>query len=132
MYLLDTNVWLERLLDQTKSEEVGNLLSHIPSDRLFITDFAFHSIGVMLSRLGRSEALLQFVRDAFVHGMVSLVHLEPEDVEKMTKVIQQFNLDFDDAYQYVAAEKYGLEIISYDTDFDCTEKGRKTPAQVEA
>lgn len=85
---------------------------------------------MILSRVDRSETLLQFVRDAFVHGMVSLIHLEPEDLEKVTKVIQDFNLDFDDAYQYVAAEKFSLEIVSFDSDFDRTEKGRKTPAQV--
>nr|HID14904.1 PIN domain-containing protein [Anaerolineae bacterium] len=41
-----------------------------------------------------------------------------------------FRLDFDDAYQYVAAEEYGLTLVSFDTDFDRTERGRKTPAQV--
>jgi hypothetical protein len=45
MYLVDTNVWLERLLDQERSEEVGNFLNHTPSDLLSITDFAFHSRG---------------------------------------------------------------------------------------
>lgn len=38
MYLVDTNVWLERLLAQTKFEEVGHLLAQVASDRLFITD----------------------------------------------------------------------------------------------
>ena len=28
MYLVDTNIWLERLLDQEKSEEVGNFLTY--------------------------------------------------------------------------------------------------------
>ena len=32
MYLIDTNVWLERLLGQARSEEVGGLLSRITSD----------------------------------------------------------------------------------------------------
>ena len=45
--------------------------------------------------------------------------------------MQRFNLDFDDAYQYVAAEKFNLEIVSFDSDFDRTERGRKTPDQVE-
>jgi hypothetical protein len=29
MYLLDTNVWLERLLDQAESEEVGQFLATV-------------------------------------------------------------------------------------------------------
>jgi predicted nucleic acid-binding protein len=36
-------------------------------------------------------------------------------------------LDFDDSYQYAVAQKYGLEIMSFDADFDRTEKGRKIP-----
>ena len=42
----------------------------------------------------------------------------------------KFKLDFDDAYQYVAADKYDLIIVSFDTDFDTTEKGRKTPKEI--
>lgn len=53
MYLVDTNVWLERLLGQDESDEVGQFLDQISSDRLFITDFAFHSICVILTRLER-------------------------------------------------------------------------------
>ncbi|TEU16271.1 MAG: PIN domain-containing protein [Anaerolineales bacterium] len=130
MYLVDTNIWLERLLDQTRSREVGHFLDHIPSERLFITDFAFHSIGVILSRLNQMEVLLRFVEDAFIDGAVGLIHLEPGDTERLASVIEQFNLDFDDAYQYVAAEKYNLALVSFDSDFDHTERGRKTPAEV--
>ncbi len=42
----------------------------------------------------------------------------------------KFNLDFDDAYQYAAAEKYNLIIVSFDGDFDRTERGRRTPPEV--
>jgi hypothetical protein len=41
-----------------------------------------------------------------------------------------FNLDFDDAYQYVAAEKHDLTLVSFDADFDRTDRGRKTPADI--
>ncbi|MCX7855996.1 MAG: hypothetical protein N2556_08525 [Anaerolineae bacterium] len=44
--------------------------------------------------------------------------------------MQRFGLDFDDAYQYVAAEKYGLTLVSLDADFDRTPLGRRTPGQV--
>jgi predicted nucleic acid-binding protein len=45
---------------------------------------------------------------------------------------QRFSLDFDDAYQYIAAEKYGLAIISFDSDFGRTEKGRKPPDDIKS
>ena len=127
MYLVDTNVWLERLLDQERSWEVGRFLDLVSSDQLFITDFAFHSIGIVLSRLNCVGAFLQFVRDAFIDGDVSIVCLGPEDMAKVVDVMQKFNLDFDDAYQYVVAERYGLTIVSFDSDFDRTERGHKVP-----
>ena len=49
-YLVDTNIWLERLLDQDKSEIVSKFLSTIPLDQIFISDFSLHSIGVIFSR----------------------------------------------------------------------------------
>lgn len=130
MYLVDTNVWLERLLAQERAEEVGRFLGEVPSGRLCITDFAFHSIGVVLTRFNQREALALFVQDAFIDGAVALVRLEPEDIQRLIQVMERFGLDFDDAYQYVAAEKYSLTLVSFDGDFDRTERGRKTPAEV--
>jgi hypothetical protein len=49
MYLIDTNVWLERLLDQVRSEEAGHFLAEVPSEHLAMTDFSFHSVGLILS-----------------------------------------------------------------------------------
>lgn len=31
MYLVDTNIWLERLLDQERSDEVARFLDHVPT-----------------------------------------------------------------------------------------------------
>jgi predicted nucleic acid-binding protein len=130
VYLVDTNVWLERLLDQTRANEVGHFLDRISSERLFITDFAFHSIGVVMVRLDRKDGLSRFVQDTLIEGAVSLIHLEPGDTQHLLRIIEQFGFDFDDAYQYSAAEKYDLTIVSFDSDFDRTPRGRKTPAEI--
>jgi predicted nucleic acid-binding protein len=129
LHLVDTNVWLERLLDQERAEEVGKFLGETPSDQLFITDFALHSIGLVLARLGHLEDFVSFVRDLFIEGGVGLLSLRPEDMTELAKAMQAFSLDLDDAYQYVAATKNGLILISFDADVDRTEKGRKTPSQ---
>jgi len=130
MYLLDTNVWLERLLDREHSEDVARFLNRIPGDHLFITDFSLHSIGVILARLKQAEALVRFLDDAFNYGAVRLVHLMPPDLAQVVERISQFHLDFDDAYQYVAAEKYDLILVSFDKDFDRTGRKRKTPGEI--
>jgi hypothetical protein len=46
------------------------------------------------------------------------------------EIANRFHLDFDDAYQYAVAEKHDLQIVSFDTDFYRTERGRKTPDEV--
>jgi hypothetical protein len=51
-------------------------------------------------------------------------------MQHLVRVIEQYNLDFDDAYQYAAAEIYDLMIVSFDGDFDRTQRGRTTPAVV--
>ncbi len=130
MFLVDTNVWLELLLEQENADEVRQFLGSVESNHLFITDFAFHSIGIVLTELKRIEALLQFVQDTLLDGAVHLIHLKPEDVASIVRVMKNFNIDFDDAYQYIAAEQFGLTIISFDSDFDRTEKGCKTPCKI--
>ena len=127
MYLLDTNIWLERLLGQERSDAVGHFLNRTPTKELFITDFAFHSICVILDRLNKKDILIEFVHDLFIYGDIGVICLNPTDIQDVVNVIDQFNLDFDDAYQYVASDKYNLELISYDSDYDKTLKGRKKP-----
>ncbi|MEW6687161.1 MAG: PIN domain-containing protein [Candidatus Edwardsbacteria bacterium] len=130
MYLVDSNVWIERLLEQEHSEDVRLFLDATPSEQLCITDFSFHSIGLILWKLNQMRALSDFVKDAFIDGAVLFIHLEPEDTQRIIQVMQEFQIDFDDAYQYVAAEKYSLTIVSFDSDFDRTERRRKSPIEV--
>ncbi len=130
MYLLDTNVWLERLLDHVHSDEVGDFLARIPTEHLFITDFALHSIGVILDRLDRRDVFLDFIGDLFEDNGVGLITLVPSDMPRLVEIIERFGLDFDDAYQYVAAEIHGLILVSFDADFDRTDQGRRTPREI--
>ena len=130
MYLLDTNVWLERLLEREHSDDVGELLDQIPSDQLRISDFSFHSICVILSRLKRTPTIVDFVEDVVIEGAVGTVSVSPEDTTAVISAMNGFKLDFDDAYQYVAAAQNDLVIVSFDNDFDRTTRGRKTPAEI--
>jgi len=49
MYLIDTNIFLEILLKQDKSEACKTFLDK-NTDAINISDFTFHSIGVILFR----------------------------------------------------------------------------------
>ena len=72
--------------------------------------------------------MLAFVQDVFVGAGVELVRLVADDTEEVVQVIDEFGLDFDDAYQYLAAQRNGLAIVSFDADFDRTKLGRLLPA----
>src|SRR6266403_498316 len=109
MYLVDTNVWLERLLNQAKSDGVGKFLSVVSSHELYVTDFAFHSICVILTRLARTKVLLDFVQDVFVDGEVNLVSIKPTDIQLLVDAVDTHKFDFDDAYQYVAAKQKRID-----------------------
>jgi predicted nucleic acid-binding protein len=130
MYLIDTNIWLERLLEQTRANEVGSFLEHVSSSELYITDFAFHSICVILMRFKKQQALLDFVQDVFIDGAVALASILPEETQSVMNAVNEYNIDFDDAYQLAAADKYDLVIVSFDSDFDRTSRGKKTPAEI--
>lgn len=130
MYLVDTNVWLERLLDQERANTVGQFLDVVPSDTLAMTDFAFHSIAVIMCRLGKQGELARFIQDVFEDGAVGIVTVEAATTTMVLDYMSTLTLDFDDAYQYTSAEKYDLTIVSFDKDFDSTPRGRMTPAAV--
>lgn len=127
MYLLDANIILELLLDQDRSDEVARFLREIPLEQLYLSEFALYSLGIILFRHGGHDAFVQMVEDLLVIGGVQLVRLGVDEMQGIARTAQRFNLDFDDAYQYVTAERYGLTMVSFDGDFDRTERGRRTP-----
>jgi len=130
MYLIDTNIWLERLLDQEQSQDVGLFLDSFPSEQLLMTDFTLHSIGIVLNRLDQEVASLRFVEDVFIDGAVTLVSVQPSGMKRLVDTIREFGLDFHDAYQYAAADKFNASIVSFDNDFDRTDRGKMSPAEL--
>jgi len=130
-FLIDTNIFLEVILGQEKAEKAQELLSKTEEHEFFISDYSLHSIGLLLFRRKQYNVFRQFLTDMISNAGIRVCALSAKDMEAVANVAQKFNLDFDDAYQYVAAEKFSLEIVSFDSGFDRTEKGRKTPAQLE-
>jgi len=129
-YLVDTNVWLERLLDQDKSEVVAEFLNKVPLDNLYISDFAFHSIGVILSRYSKYQVLGRFVNDLAKNGQIEQLSLNYQDFSLLLSNINNYNLDFDDAYQLTVAQKFDLTIVSFDNDFNVAGIDKLTPEEI--
>lgn len=131
MYLLDTNIFLELLLDQNEAASVRALLNtRVPGD-LHISDLAFHSIGIILYQKNAAHLFSDVVHDLFCEGGISILSLNTEDIVRVEQAATAFRLDFDDAYQYVVAEKFDLVLVSFDADFDRTDKKRIIPAGIQ-
>jgi predicted nucleic acid-binding protein len=130
MYLVDTNLIAEILLRQTKAEEVKRFLESTAPEGLYLTEFSLYSLGIILLRRKMHDTFLRTVDDLLLTGGIRLLRLGLEDMQDIVHASRRFNLDFDDAYQYAAAEKYNLIIVSFDGDFDRTERGRRTPMEV--
>ncbi|MYC75992.1 type II toxin-antitoxin system VapC family toxin [Candidatus Poribacteria bacterium] len=130
MYLADTNIFLEALLEQDKADDVQSFLQNIDLSTIYITDLSLHSIGIILYKLKNFALFNSFLEDIIVDG-ASILSLPPEDLKTLDLTAQKFNLDFDDAYQYAVATKYELQLISFDKDFDQTDIRRKEPIEVD-
>jgi hypothetical protein len=128
--LIDSSVLLELLLNQERADEVARFFERTPRAAVYVTDFAFHSVALILVSCKRGEALARFVNDLLGIRGATLLRLTPDEVVSLATRTEELGLDFDDAYQYVAAEKHNLTLVSFDSDFDRTERGRKTPAEV--
>ena len=127
MYLLDTNIFLEYILRRSRVEEVKDFFRRVDLSTLHISDFSLHTIGVIYLREHKSREFLTFVNEDIIASGIRIIGVNPDNFSKITGSADQFHLDFDDAYQYAVAEQNRLSIVSFDKDFDRTEKGRMEP-----
>jgi len=126
--LVDTNIFLEVLLAQKNADEAKTFLRKTKEYEFYLSDYSFHSIGMLLFRRGLHEIFQLFIRDMLMNAGVTLLSLPVDDMEAVIEAAKRFNLDFDDAYQYAASKKYDLTLVSFDTHFDRTDRGKKTPS----
>ncbi|MEE9429574.1 MAG: PIN domain-containing protein [Melioribacteraceae bacterium] len=114
VYLLDTNIFLEILLKQEKSDICKTFItSH--SDQIFISDFSLHSIGIILFRHKSHDIFNDFIRDMI--SKIRILNLPSSEYGKLFHSSTKYKLDFDDFYQYIIAKQYDLQIVTMDSDF---------------
>lgn len=127
--LFDTNVFLEVVFNQPNVAEPQRALAATGHER-FITVFSLHSIGLLMLRHRLGARWPLFLNDMIRSGLVKVLTLTDDELATVADIAQQFSLDFDDAYQYVAAETYNLTLVSFDKDFDRTPRGRQKPKAI--
>lgn len=131
MYLIDTNVFLEILMQQERSENCKKLLEKVAESDMncLVSSFTVNGVEGML--IDELEAL-----DKFMTNITSLVNLDVvktsiEEEKHIIELAKSGNLDFDNALQYSVAKRENAEaIISFDSDFDKTDLERKEPEEI--
>jgi len=113
-YLVDTNIFLEILLDQEKKEESKTLLSQ-NAGQIFFSDFSLHSIGLILTRQKKFNVFDKFLKDVLPNA--TILSLPKEKYIELNKLAKKYKLDFDDSYQTCVALEYGLGLATMDGDF---------------
>jgi hypothetical protein len=93
MWLVDTNIWLELLLEQERASEVRQFLQETPAESLWMTDFSLYSIGIIVMRTGKSSLWEEFVSDVVERSETRLVSLGVEELKHVPALGLQLGLD---------------------------------------
>ena len=120
--LVDTNIFLEILMNQEKKEKCKKFLDK-NSNKIYLSDFSLHSIGVILFRNNKKDIFIDFINDIIPN--IDLLSLNKQDYELVNLNATKYNLNFDDSYQCAIADKFELEIVTMDKDFKKVEKDIK-------
>ena len=68
--------------------------------------------------------------DLFVNGQIGQLSLNPSELKEVISNMEEFNLDFDDAYQLSVSQKYDLVIVTFDRDFNAKGIQKTTPEEL--
>jgi len=130
MFLIDTNIFLELLLDQKRAEECEQLLGKIANGDIeaVVTSFTIHAVEAILNN---SKLVLTFLRNIENSLGLSIYDTTIDDQQAVAILMSEKELDFDDCLQYYVAKKLGAEaIVSFDKHFNELDIPRKEPKEI--
>lgn len=118
MYLFDSNIFLEILLQQERADAAQKVLEEMSSNRPgIVTGFALHAIEVISTRAGEFDVLSKFMQFLRNHPFLKRYDTTTEEEVEICRRAPLLSLDFDDALHHFVAEKYKLVLITFDGDF---------------
>ena len=128
-YLVDTNIFVEFLLEQDRAEESLRIMERIEQGELkaYITSFALHSIAVILDRRKELDLMEKFLERVIQAKGLQVYQTEPIEEKAITALMRTVRLDFDDTLHYFVATKLVATLISFDRGFDKTDLKRIEP-----
>jgi predicted nucleic acid-binding protein len=131
MYLVDTNIFLELLLDQEKADECEKLLEKVFEGefKAAATEFTIHAVQGTLA--DNPETIKRFLESVNSTINIEILKTDMKEEIMISQYSKESNLCFDDALQYTVAHRENIgKIISYDTDFDNTDLKRVEPGDL--
>ena len=124
--LIDTNIFLEGLLKQNKSEQVKRFFASTNPRHTCMSRFTLHSIAYILLNRKLFYEFSLFIEN--IASQTEIVDLSVKELGELSDIVMpRFRLDFDDAFQYLCAKKHGFRLVSFDKDFDRTDLARIEP-----
>ena len=113
-YLVDTNIFLEILLSQTKQKDCKEFVEdHFPE--ITLSQFTLNSIGISCFKNKRADLFTGFLYD--LASSLPILTLTPPQLILLETTINSNLLDYDDSYQLITAQIHNLEIVTLDQDF---------------
>lgn len=131
MYLIDANIILEILYKRARWIECYEFLNKVKAGdlRSYILHFTIHGISTIL---GKPKLVLKLLSEITKWNGLTIVDLSLEEELIASEMADKVGLDFDDGLQYYYAKKAGLQIVSFDEDFDKTDAKRVEPKDIES
>ena len=119
LILLDTNIFLELLMDRDKAGDCEALLERV---------FSLHAVEAVI---GEGDGLLDFLRNVENSLGLSVHDTDVSDEIAISLLSKTLGRDFDDSLQYYLAKKLGVDcIVSFDRHFDGLDVKRSEPSEI--
>jgi predicted nucleic acid-binding protein len=129
--LIDTNIFIEIAREQRHKAACRDFIDAISFDmvdeEVYISRFSLSAVEAVLSES------THFVREILLlifNGKIKVKDTTIDDDLMINSVKKDLDLDFDDAVQFIAANKLGTYLVTYDKDFSNTSIQTKTPEEV--
>lgn len=126
MYLFDTNIFLEILLDQTRAVDCERAMAATTQEHPgWFTGFSLHAIEAIVGRRPTraresrpaASIIKQFLTAIETHPFFHRYDTTTAEEIAVVDVMQKTHLDFDDALQYFVTKRHGLALVTLDRDF---------------
>ena len=91
MYLVDSNVWLELLLEQERADDVRRFFQVVEACYLSLTEFSLYSIGIILTRLNKDAIFEEFLSDTVEDSGVGRIQLDTIDLKQLLTIRRPIN-----------------------------------------